>query len=744
MKKQYFNLLCLLLVIFIFYCFSQIEGFLTIDAGNLCISDATGVGPTCEGSTITDMGGRGPQGHVCRLPGSMTGYNLIDSEANLNSGVSFDPGDSFDCDTSTHERLDPLIPPTATPCFSHNGEIGMHGCIEQCSMDPNSTGFNTAATTLPARVPDGIHSLPGVSCSSASLLPATNSCYGPDGIIINSISTQAACETATGNTWYVGGAGVELQAVCHGRSDEAQGGPIQPYKIIGCEEGCFRRGGAGDKPNYITAANEDQPTITSHGEHREVIYIGDEQISGQNDPYEITENGSMKSDDSFNVTPTCSQSVTTSNGIIAFDSPFAAPVAQKCNLSVSASGSDHLESRRYSVSGCYPQCSDSDRCINMIFTYPSGEAPGHAEFQNQLLASYIENGGQLGTQEGADQEFKDNIYYYRKYRHEGVDHIEAQFKCVGDTCEFVDATLEAAVHSLGGDASRIRILATERGLDLTAIDEAIATIGDSTTLYDIQAAAGLDREGNPLSVPLVAGHLRQRRWVLGGTEDTNCNETCINNYGRNSKCVDDAAWEAGNITQINKYLTGTDGNNLLNSVFGTGALNGNSVSSSVDPARALRNDPSQSEFPCHTGQEIADKWFSGSRSDAASDSRYPGVNPQANAPPVILTSTAVVSNGIGGEICRWQPSNEYHTVVPNICTTSADKSNLGNDIVNTAHSHSSARQLCQCYVSRQDICRARNGEAGPKVSSVGGFESDEGLDGSTCGGNLIWDPWVEP
>ena len=743
MKKQYFHLLCLLLGVLIFYCFSQIDGFLTIDAGNLCISDDTGGGPTCEGSTITDMGGRGPQGHVCQLPGSTTGYNLIVSEANLNSGVSFNPGDSFDCDTSTHERLDPLIPPTATPCFSHNGEIGMHGCIEQCPIDPNSTGFNTTTTTLPASVPNGTHDLQGVSCSAASI-PATNSCYGPDGIIINSITTQPACDRTPGNTWYVGGAGTELQAVCHSRSDAGQGGPVQPYKIIGCEEGCFRRGGAGDKPNYITSLNDDEATITSHGEHREVIYIGEEQISGQNDPYEITE-VSMKPDNSFDVTPTCSQSVTTSNGSIAFDSPFADPVAQKCNLAVGTFGSDHLESRRYSVSGCYPQCSDSDRCINMIFTYPSGDAPGHDEFKTQLLASYIENGGQLGTQGNAEQEFKNDIYYYRKYRHDGVDHIEAQFKCVGDTCEFVDATLEAAVHSLGGDAVlRIAALATERGLDQTAIDQAIAIIGDSTTLYDIQAAAGLNREGNPFAVPLVAGHLRQRRWALGDQEDTNCNETCVNNYGSNSKCVDDAPWEAGNIAQINKYLTGTDGNNILNSVFGTGALNDNSVSSSVDPARALRNDPSQNEFPCHTGDEIASKWFSGSRSDAASDSRYPGVNPQANAPPVILTSTDLVTSGIGGEICRWQPSTERNIVVPEICTTSADKSNLGNDIVNTPASHSSARQLCQCYVSRQDICRARNGVAGPIASSVGGFESDEGLDGSTCTGNLIWDPWEEP
>lgn len=727
MKKLYFNLLCLLFVIFIIYCFTRTEGFFTIDTSQICVTDTAGA-ITCDGSTVRDQGEVGQQGHVC-ISGDTTGYTLVDSDPNFNlhSGVSFNMGSNFDCDPSTHERFDANIPPLATPCIAHNGEISLSGCIEKCPQT-TQTGFNTvsSASLLPS-VPEGKTPLQGVTCSSASLLPATNACYERDhtgALNINrTITSPGACESVHGNIWYVGGQDADLEAVCHNRSDGVDN--VQPYQIIGCEEGCLQRRQSQNKQDYITTPNEDQQDVTEHGDNREVIYIGDDQISGTNDPYIVTENN-LASDGSFDVQTQCNQSVTTSTGTVSFDHPFAADdlVAQRCDLNVDTSDINlHKESRRYSVDGCYPSCADSDRCSDMLFSYPVGTpAPDLVTFKANLWAAY--QAGESPIADDKENEFKEKIYYYRKFRHGGQDHIEAQFKCAADDCEFVDASLEAAVQSLGADASRTRIVAIERGIDVTAIDAAVASLGNFATLYDFNAAVGLSRVGSELADGQIDISQRIKKWVIG--RSGTCETECRYNFGPLSKCVDDEQWRVTTMDTMRDKLA--EGNR--------------------DTRTKYKMNPANPDFECYTEGELRAMYqdddgnfigvneMTGSWNipGAARGTGANGVNPLADgetSPPVIITindNTMPNIDQTGKAICWHQSRTAGDAAQPDICNKTLDNYNT------------QAKKLCQCYVPRADICRR----------SIGSWDalssSDDGESGvpASCAPPDTWEPWQEP
>lgn len=429
MKKHHFNILCLLLIIFIMYCFTRTEGFLTIDTSQMCAvagSGAVAGDVVCDRSSISDSGSTTAQGHLCVMPtdGSAAAYMLSDADVNMYSGT-FNPGANFGC-SNGYEQNDPAVPPTATECSSHGGEINLSGCVPKCPAPP-STGFNG---NLPAYAPGGTSDLMGISCSSSSSIPATNACYDSDGRINHSITRSDRCN-ADGNHWYTGGAGVALKAVCD-NSGADTGGAVLPYHIIGCEESCFSR--TSQTENYFNA----DPTLSG-----EIIYIREngqppELISGSQDPYNVVETGLSPSID-FSVSATCrSRPINLNSGnTVTFQSPFTTtPTVQPCDFNLG----DVSVSRRYSVSGCYPECSDTQRCINLQFNYEAGTAPDFTNFKEELLASYQSN---TGTPLDADQEseFKENIYYYRKYRSGDQEYIEAQFRCESDNCEFMNSAL---------------------------------------------------------------------------------------------------------------------------------------------------------------------------------------------------------------------------------------------------------------------------------------------------------------
>jgi hypothetical protein len=698
MKKLYFNLLCLLFVIFIIYCFTRKEGFLTIDASQMCVTDAAGA-ITCDGSTINDEGTVGQQGHLCVLPGDTTGYiiNTSDSDYNMYSGAGFNPGSSFACDVS-HEREDPNRAPVAIPCFAHNGPIILNGCVSKCQQDPSLPGKYGGGATLPSSISDGLTPLPGVICDSANLLPATNKCYQRDGTINTAITTETAC---TGdNTWFSGG---ELQAVCHNRSDIATGQPVEDYKIIGCEEGCLTRNSGNHKQDYITGPNEpDTGGGTAQGDNREVIYINNQKIPATQDPYDVSGETVLAAGGTFNVAATCGTVAQSDGTSVSFAAPFGPVVTEACNLDPTSDGSPHFESRRYSVSGCYPTCPADERCINMLFSYSVGTpAPELDPFKEQLLQQYIANTTTALTAT-EQQQFKDQIYYYRKYRHDGQDHIEAQFKCADADCQFADASIDAAITSLGGTASQIGVLAAERGMVASFIDMALGLYGDDTTMYDIQAAAGKDRTGNDAWDPFdttafALQKMKLIKWVVGGAGYNNCNQICETAY--NGKCVDDAAWGVNSRGRMAQLLDGTAvGTNTTSQ----GALLDTLETSMALPA-GLAADASLTE---------------GGRLSSARE---------RDGPPVFrrdMTSS--------GWIAHPMAQDTAGSVNPDICTHRYRLNPNGSG-------SNRDRKLCKCYVPRKDICRADSGLIASSTD-IGGDRA--AADCPEAGHD--WVEWVEP
>ena len=726
MKKLYFNLLCLLFFIFIIYCFTRTEGFLTIDASQMCVTDAAGA-ITCDGSTINDEGTVGQRGHLCALPGDTTGYIIPDSpsacladpDCNMYSGTEFNPGSTFDCDVGNgFEREDPNRPPVATPCHAHNGEIILNGCISKCPLDP-TLSRQYGGTTLPPSISDGTTPLPGVICNSAYLLPATNKCYQRDGTINPAISTEAACSAdSSENTWFSGG---ELQAVCHNRSDIATGQPVENYKIIGCEEGCLTRSSGNHKQDYIisapvpilgTGAMADATRMASasaeaaQGENREVIFINDLAIPATQDPYDVSGENVLAAGATFDVTATCG--TVSMNWWSLPDVQFAplnagGVATESCNLDNSIQGIAHLESRRYSVSGCYPTCPADERCINMLFSYSVGTpTPELDPFKEQLLQQYIVNTTTVLT-DLERQQFKDQIYYYRKFRSpDGQDHIEAQFKCAEGDCEFANESIDAAITSLGGTASRARIMATERGIVGSFVDVAEALYGGDTTMYDIQAAAGKDRTGNDAWVPFdTAAFALQKhkliKWVVGGSGYNNCDRICEMAY--NGKCVDDAAW-------------GVISKNRM-----SGLLDGSEVDQTSSSRGALQDT-----------RDAGLSWLpAGLAADASlTDGGWLSTARERDGPPVFRRDTAS-----SGWIAHPMPLDTEVAVNPDICTHRYMRNPSGGGSMRD-------RKLCKCYVPRKDICRADSGLIASSTD-IGGDRA-----AADCPADHDWVPWVEP
>jgi len=453
MNINYINLVFILSICLLIYCFNHVEGFLTIDLTQF--STVTSM-PDCDPAqnpeacdfTYSDSGANDPKGHLCSLPSDYSAYTW-------NRG----PGESLYSEAMMLPNLScqgdyELVAGEITnePCRAHGQPFTLEGCIAQCPKPVNQGGF-TGASSLPPKIGHGTHDISTTQCDGISMYPATNSCYGPSGIITG-IQNETGCyQNNSDNEWYVGGSQQPLKARCRNREDNSLGNPIQPYQIIGCEEGCLKRGGAGDGvQRYITfpgpTGSSESYGDNTYGSNREVIYIDDEQVGGPStDPYHVTENNLTPI--GFSVTPACNN-ITMENGdVVNFDTPFSPiPYSSPCQSTGDISNN---ESRRYAVSGCYPTCSDDERCINMKFTYSDTNrpAPNHSEFKTSLSTIYSNESTTENTISTEDIErFESYIHYYRKYRDDGVDHIEAQFKCPGDDCEFIRGDIEDLVNPI--------------------------------------------------------------------------------------------------------------------------------------------------------------------------------------------------------------------------------------------------------------------------------------------------------
>jgi hypothetical protein len=571
--------------------------------------------------------------------------------------------------------------------------------------------------------------LTGVTCGSANLLPATSKCYRRDGTINAAISAEGSC---TGeNTWFSSAADEGgLQAVCHNRLDIASGRPVEDYKIIGCEEGCLTRSSGNSKQDYITGPSEpDTGGATVQGDNREVIYINDQKIPATQDPYVSTET-ELAAGGTFNVTATCG-TVTESDGTsVTFSEPFGPVDTAACNLDPNSQGSDHLESRRYSVKGCYPTCPPDERCINMLFSYSVGApVPELDPFKEQLLQQYIVNTTTSLT--GVEQQqFKDQIYYYRKFRHDGLDHIEAQFKCADADCEFADASIDAAITALGGTASQARIMATERGMDV-AIDAAIADLNSFSpnfaSLYDFSAAMGLGRDGSELASGPIDISQRIKKWVISSA-DISCEQTCGINFGPSSRCVDDELWGVTNFTDMAEKLAEANIETKANykadatpdfecyrpgEINGPGGLyDGASLTEMTDSWKALPGAPHGAD------QQLGSV----------------GVNPLDDgevSPPIILTMADNVMPSLepsGKGLCWWQSVSAGNEIKPEICTKRLH------------HYETQARKLCQCYVPRVDICRRGSNYR----DALSGSDNGDIETPASCAAPNTWEPWQEP
>jgi len=388
----------------------------------------------------------------------------------------------------------------ATACHTHNGPITFSGCRQKCVEPPGTyteKGINGPPNLLPALMRSGTIDLnPNLHCDSESMYPASSACFGESGIIPGHDS--GTCATA-GNVWFEGGGPLRARCI---NSDMATGA-IPDYQIIGCEEGCRSRidsDGSGSQP-YITYGSETPSEIISndrlYGSNRETIFIGDEQLSGvDSDPYNVTEGTGSRNPGSFSVTATCDSVTTADNVQVQFDTPFSNVSTHRCSPqdtdyisslgpptcsgSVDDQGNacalntdntacqvptgdcvfsgdginTHLKDRRYAVSGCYPSCDVTERCINMKFQYDEGQGPDHDAFKLNMKERYqnilsVSDADKTAEEIGVlGDEFSDSIYYYRKYRHRAPgsgtasDYIEAQLKCTNDECEFINSEME--------------------------------------------------------------------------------------------------------------------------------------------------------------------------------------------------------------------------------------------------------------------------------------------------------------
>ena len=447
MNIKYINFICILLICFLLYCFNQKEGFLTIDLTQF--STVTSM-PDCDPAlnpescdfTYSDSGATDSRGHLCSLPSDYSAYTW-DRGANESLYSEDMTLPNLACQAD-YELVSGAI--SEGVCRAHGQPFTLEGCIEKCPK-PSELGGLTGASSLPPKVNNGTHDIPTTQCDGISMYPATNSCYGPNGIIAGIQSETGCHQNNTDNEWYVGGSQQPLKARCRNREDTSLGNPVQSYQIIGCEEGCLKRGGGGEGvQRYITfpgpTGSSESYGDNTYGSHREVIYIGDEQVGGPaTDPYHVTETNLTPV--GFSVIPACND-ITMGNGdVVSFDTPFSPiPYSSPCQSTTDIS---NHESRRYTVSGCYPTCSDDERCINMKFTYSDANrpAPNHADFKTTLSSIYSSESTAENTISEADvARFESYIYYYRKYRGDGVDHIEAQFKCPGDDCEFIRGDIE--------------------------------------------------------------------------------------------------------------------------------------------------------------------------------------------------------------------------------------------------------------------------------------------------------------
>jgi len=450
MSIEYQNLVCIILICLLLYGFYRREGFLTIDLTQF--SNVTSI-PDCDPSqnpescdfTYSDAGQNGPRGHLCSLPSDYSAYTWDSSGESLYSEDITLPNLSCQGDFETGAGAI-----SVTKCSAHGQEITLDGCIEKCSEPTDQHGIS-GASSLPTKLSHGVTDIPNIQCDGISMYPATNSCYGINGIIHGIGSAQACRQNNSDNEWYVGGS-QPLKGRCRNREDTALGNPVQSYQIIGCEEGCLKRDGGGDGvQRYITfpgpTGSSESHGDNTYGSHREVIYIDDEQIGSPGvDPYSVSE--SHLTPIGFSVTPTCNNITLGDGNVVSFDTPFSAlPDSMPCQSTTDIS--DH-ESRRYAVSGCYPTCLAEERCINMKFTYsdPTRPAPNHDDFKTNLSNIYSSEGDTDNPISATDiSEFESYIHYYRKYRHDGEDHIEAQFKCPGNECEFIRGDIEDLIDS---------------------------------------------------------------------------------------------------------------------------------------------------------------------------------------------------------------------------------------------------------------------------------------------------------
>jgi hypothetical protein len=369
----------------------------------------------------------GESGHFCNDPIDYNMYSINSSTKNTfseNFNIEFNENTSYPelsgCRPG-YQRADPQIRPTVIPCSSSGEDYILNGCIEQCTPPeiPNDIygyiGGNDSLTNI--QYGSVIDLSEVLECPGQ--ISSLNKCYNIRGVSLTA-SDESSC-SSQGGIWY-GNSGGPIRGVCDNYNGEQA-----TYNIIGCEEKrCLSRN---INPDYYISDDLADNKEKIYIKNAEDIIISDTPLNYTDINYNLTE-GNLNPFN-FNVDVTCDIFSSPTN-VFLRNTFSGTPRIETCPINNNGLPLDERE--KYRVYGCFPDCGSDVECVNISLEYREGQsAPDITDYKFQLQQIYMP----IVSSEDEDameralkaSELLESLYFFRKYRHDGRDYIEAQLRC---------------------------------------------------------------------------------------------------------------------------------------------------------------------------------------------------------------------------------------------------------------------------------------------------------------------------
>jgi len=380
----------------------------------------------------------GPTGYICSEPNDHPHYTYTATSSDLSSD-QFEIAD-LGCSPGNSETTndDGETGPLAKSCTSSNTAFSLSGCQPKCAtptlgVQETLNLYDGLDSIQPiTRGNDPIEWLPGVSCSAGNF-PVQGGCYQTSSGQIYTGATNAQ-ECPPSHYWLEGGGDNPVAAYCSDDPNNLE------MKLFGCEPGCIMRNGI--------------PSSES-------MYLNNESIAASDDPYIAPAQDYNLDPRSLNIPVLCG------GGFSDHTSDPSNHTADPCNPEAVTE-----EDRQYVVSGCFPTCPEGKECISLSNIYNVNDdnerlvkliPTDYNNYKDVILPglygdSLVDSAGvtlpDLTIEEGtsltaenclqshpalrppgcerilAEQELKDSLYYFRKYKVSETEiGIEAQLRC---------------------------------------------------------------------------------------------------------------------------------------------------------------------------------------------------------------------------------------------------------------------------------------------------------------------------